>query len=67
MTLKEQNFMPAYKNLTSILKAKNSQFVTLTLLFKRSDCCVGTCQPLYFGFPENGVLALKHYDFVRYV
>jgi len=23
------------------------------------ECCVATCKPFYFGFPENGALMLK--------
>ena len=29
--------------------------------------CVGTFKTVYFGFPEDAVPALKHYDFVCYV
>jgi hypothetical protein len=29
---------------------------------KNSKACVGTCKPFYFGFPEDGVLALKHVE-----
>jgi hypothetical protein len=24
------------------------------------DCCVGTCKPLYFAFPVDEAVALKH-------
>lgn len=28
---------------------------------------LGTCMPLYFRFPENGVLMLKHVGIILYV
>jgi hypothetical protein len=31
-----------------------------TLLLQYQERCFGTCMSLYFGFPEDGALALKH-------
>jgi len=30
------------------------------LLLQYQECWFGTCTTLYFGFPEDGALALKH-------
>jgi len=41
------------------------------LLLQYQECCVGNCTTVYFGIPEDGILALKHagilyvvYDFL---
>jgi hypothetical protein len=28
---------------------------------------LGTCEPLYFGFPEDGALAMKYVEILCYV
>jgi hypothetical protein len=32
----------------------------MVVLQYHQDDCVGTCKPFYFGFPQDGALALKH-------
>ena len=48
-----------------------SNYIFNVLLLQYQECCVGICRTVYFGIPEDGVLAMKHtgnlhaaYDFL---
>lgn len=44
----------------SVYYSYKQLLVHFNVLLQYQECCVVTCTTLYFGIPEDGVLALKH-------